>query len=63
MTYNKKYYNYFFRDSLPTKDNLLRRGVIDQGCACLVVAPWNHQIIYFYIVIFLDPFGTSFIDG
>jgi len=54
-----------FRDRLPTKDNLFRRGVIAfearfcvGGCGEMETSP-----IYFYIVIFLGKFGTLFTVG
>jgi len=54
-----------FRDRLPTKDNLLRRGVINHDSRMCVagVTLSNRLIIYFYIVIFLVLFGTWFIVG
>jgi len=53
------------RDRLPTKDNLLRHGVIDQASrqCVLDVALWKHQIIYSCIAICLVLFGNSFIGG
>jgi len=51
-----------FRDRLPTKDNLFRRGVISSD-ALVVVVRWNLPLIYFYIVIFLGKSGTLFTVG
>lgn len=51
-----------FRDRLPTKDNLLRRGVIP-GCVLLAVGPKRLRHIYFYIVIYLVRFGTISLGG
>ena len=53
------------RDRLPTKDNLFRRGVIDQASRQCVsgCGSRKHHLIYSCIVICLVLYGSSFIDG